>query len=67
MSKKKRLISLFKRRKKVRSEENEFAYNRMSKSAGQIHCPVCPPWGGENTVSRKPKHGTKKPKYKNKR
>lgn len=67
MTKKKEIIRLVKRSKKARKELNEQAYNRIMKSAGQHSCPICPPWKGENTVSRKPKYGSKKPKYKNKR
>lgn len=31
-----------------------------------LRCSVCPPNRGEN-ASRRPKHGVKKPKYKNRR
>lgn len=67
MTKKKELIRFFKRSKEARKTDSETVYKKIMGQAGQSDCPICAPWDGENRVTRKPKHGTKKPKYKNKR
>lgn len=67
MNKKKAIIRTIKKSNKARKEENASAHNKYMKSSGQ-DCPFCPPWKGDNQVMKmNKKHGTKKPKYKNKR
>jgi hypothetical protein len=41
-------------------------YERLKKRMKLLRCSVCPPNKGEN-ASRCPKHGKKKPRYKDKR
>lgn len=67
MSNKKKLIRFVRRSKVAKTTDSEQIYKHEMKRAGQHSCPICGPWEGENTIQRKPKHGSKKPKYKNKR
>ena len=67
MNKKKQLIRNMKRSKAARTADNETVYKKIMGQAGQHNCPVCGHWDGENRVHRNVRHGTKKPKYKNKR
>lgn len=50
--------------KKRKTEVNPSAYNKLRRTL--LKCPICPPNAGENS-KRKARHGSKKPKYKNKR
>lgn len=47
-----------------KTEDNETAYNRLLRL--DLNCSICAPNKGENS-KRKPKHGVKKPKKKDKR
>lgn len=67
MNKKKEMIRAAKRSKAYNTEDNPSAAKKILAKAGQHNCPICPPWEHENKVSRTPKRGAKKPKYKNKR
>ena len=49
----------------LKKESNPTVYDRIKRRA-QLSCSICPPNQGEN-ASRKPKHGAKKPKGKDKR
>lgn len=53
-----------KKRSELSKEDNPTAYDRLKRN--QLSCSRCPPHQSEN-ASRKAKHGSKKPKYKNKR
>lgn len=65
---KKQLIRLTKHGVDYKKETNDQAINKVMKGAGQFSCHICPPWKYDNQVGRKNvKHGSKKPKYKNKR
>lgn len=66
-NKKKELIRFTKRSKRAKDADNKEVYKKVMYTASQHDCPICPPWKGENRVHRITKHGTKKPKYKNKR
>lgn len=56
-----------KNKAKLEKENNNAAYKKANKEAmGQMNCIICPPFEGENG-RRKPKHGPKKPKYKDKK
>lgn len=67
MNKKKQIIRKIKKSRKAKIETNASAHNKFMKSSGQA-CPFCPPWRGDNQVQKlNKKHGSKKPKYKNKR
>lgn len=67
MTKKKDMIRTVKRSREYKQEDNSTAARKVLAKAGQHNCKFCPPWEHENKVTRKPKHGSKKPKYKNKR
>lgn len=66
MNKKKAIIRHVRRGKAYQSETNDAAANKILKGdGGQHNCTFCPPWKDENKVTRTPKRGAKKPKYKN--
>lgn len=68
MTAKKRLIRAFKRSKAYKDESNDQAAKKVLQCAGTTNCQFCPPWKHDNKIGRGPaKHGSKKPKYKNKR
>ena len=58
-----------KRSKDIKAEVNPQVHKKLSvNKGGQNNCRYCPPFKGENKMTTgRPKHGTKKPKYKNKR
>ena len=67
MSNRKKILRAVRRSKEAKQESNDSVHRKMMKKAGQHRCRICPEWKGENTVDSKPKRGTKKPRYKNKR
>ena len=54
-----------KKRAQLAKEDNSTAYDRIKRD--QLDCSFCPPHKFENANRNHRKHGTKKPKYKNKR
>ena len=57
-------MSLKRSKEQEKWETNSTVVNRFRR--GYLRCSICPPNKGEN-AKRKPKHGNKKPKYKDKR
>jgi hypothetical protein len=65
---KKQLIRCVKKSKEAKEETNSSAHKKVLQIAGQMNCPICPPWKGENKIKRSQgKRGAKKPRYKDKR
>lgn len=60
-----------KRSSDYRKTDSDQVAKKLLQNAGQMNCKFCPPWENDNRVGkaslRGKKHGTKKPKYKNKR
>ena len=54
---------------KIRNKTTDNRTYKLSilKEDGQWRCDICRDWEGCNHVRLRPKHGVKKPKYKNKR
>lgn len=67
MTKKQDMIRAVKRSKVYKEETNSTVTKKLLAKAGQHDCQICAPWDGENRVTRKAKHGAKKPKGKIKR
>ena len=67
MNKKQKYIRSVLRSKEAEQENNDTAFNKVLKQAGQHSCRICPPWKDENKVKRSSgKRGAKKPKNKHK-
>ena len=54
-----------KNKTRLQKTDNNREY-KIAARLGTLRCSICPPNKGEN-ASRKPKHGVKKPKHKDKR